>query len=93
MSIAPESPIKIRAGSKLWGKKPAQIPTRMAQIIAGGYAETAPPWSWSTASEYNKIAEPAIMPRPAASPSIPSTKFTALMSRTVNRALSTMPCV
>src|SRR5699024_10835045 len=51
MSMAPESPMKMRAGSKLCGRKPRQAPSRQAEIIAGGYAETVPPWSWSMTIE------------------------------------------
>ena len=32
----PVSPMKIRLGSKLWGKKPAQAPIKTAEIMAGG---------------------------------------------------------
>ena len=36
MSMAPESPMKMRAGSKLCGRKPMHAPSRQAEIIAGG---------------------------------------------------------
>ena len=43
MSMEPESPMKIRDGSKLCGRKPAHTPTNPAAMIAGGYADTMPP--------------------------------------------------
>jgi hypothetical protein len=36
MSIDPESPMKILAGWKLWGKKPRQTPASTTEITAGG---------------------------------------------------------
>src|SRR5699024_6910351 len=35
-SMAPDSPINIREGSKLCGKKPIHMPTKPAEMIAGG---------------------------------------------------------
>ena len=34
ISIEPESPMKMRAGWKLWGRKPAHAPARTAAISA-----------------------------------------------------------
>ena len=36
MSMEPESPMKIRAGAKLCGRKPAHTPTSTVEMIAGG---------------------------------------------------------
>ena len=36
MSMEPESPMKMREGSKLWGRNPAHIPTSAAAMMAGG---------------------------------------------------------
>ena len=36
ISIEPESPMKIRALWKLWGRKPRQAPASTTEITAGG---------------------------------------------------------
>jgi len=41
-NIAPESPIKIRAGWKLCGRKPRHIPTTIAVISEGAPARLNP---------------------------------------------------
>ena len=93
MNIAPESPMKIRAGEKLCGRKPTQAPSRAAAISGGWEAELASPDNASCRAEKMKIARAEIAATPASSPSSPSMKFIALVSTTVSSTVSTMPWV
>ena len=70
-NILPQSPIKIRAGLKLKNKNPDKLPVKASIITA---STTLPPANASTA-----ITVQAIAPIPAASPSSPSIRFTALV--------------
>ena len=71
----PASPMKTRAGWKLWRRKPRQAPASAAASSA------APP----RLSESARIAnvDAVIAPMPAASPSMPSMKLKLFMSATI----------
>ena len=87
-SIAPVSPMKILAGWKLCGRNPAHMPMSSAVITAVLLIRVS--WmSHDSAIEYANVAIPAIATMPAASPSSPSTKFTALMLITTMRMVTT----
>ncbi len=92
MSIEPESPMKIRAGLKLCGRKPRQAPASTAAMRAGEYADGSLPFCWTSPIANRPVAPAAIMPIPAARPSSPSTKFIALTSATVSTTVSSTPC-
>ena len=74
-SIAPESPMKIRAGKKLWRRKPRQAPRMIAENAA----------AVGLLSDSAIIAKvpPAIPHTPAASPSRPSRKLTMFIMATI----------
>ena len=72
---APESPMKIRAGKKLWRRKPMQAPATMAERIAGSV--------FPSESESTAKVTPAIPHTPAARPSIPSRKLTMFITATI----------
>ena len=80
---APESPMKIRAGKKLWRRKPMHAPATIAERMAGSIF---PSESASTA-----YVLPAMAHTPAASPSMPSRKLTMFMTATIQSTVSGMP--
>ena len=75
--------MKIRAGKKLWRRKPRHAPATTADRIA---ASTLPSESASTAN-----APPAIAHTPDASPSSPSRKLTMFMTATIQTTVSGTP--
>ena len=74
---APQSPMKMRAGWKLWGKNPTHIPSTITDTIGEIDPSASRPASFRRCA-YRKNAPAAIATVPAASPSRPSMKFTAL---------------
>src|SRR2546427_2913170 len=76
MNVAPPSPRKIlaRPGRKLYGRKPRHAPTNAADRYMR--------YRWPVWSAAMLMKMPAITPRPAASPSIPSRNWTALVTVT-----------
>ena len=93
MSIEPESPMKIRAGLKLCGRKPRHAPASTTASSAGEYAPGSLPLACTRPIANSAVADAAISPIPAASPSSPSTKFIALISATVSTTVSSTPWV
>ncbi len=80
---APESPMKIRAGKKLWRRKPRQAPATIAERIAGsGLPRDSARIAYVT---------PAIPHTPAASPSMPSRKLTMFITATMKSIESGTP--
>ena len=79
MNVAPPSPRKIlaRPGRKLYGRKPRHAPTNAADRYMR--------YRWPVWSAAMLMKMPAITPRPAASPSIPSRNWTALVTVTNHR--------
>ena len=80
---APESPMKMRAGKKLWRRKPTHAPATIAERMA---ASIFP-------SDSARIANvrPAIAQTPEARPSIPSRKLTMFMTATIQTTVSGIP--
>ena len=75
--------MKIRAGKKLWRRKPTQAPATIAERIA---ASTFPSDSASTAN-----VTPEMPQTPDASPSSPSRKLTMFITATIQRTVSGTP--
>ncbi len=82
-SIAPESPMKMRAGKKLWRRKPRVAP----KTIAVKAAAVGLPSESSIAVK----ASAAIAQTPAASPSRPSRKLTMFITATIQSTVSGPP--
>ena len=76
-NIAPASPMMIRAGLKLCGRNPAQIPTVTAHTSGAMFDPSSSP-ALNNRSAYRKIAAPAMSTIPAARPSSPSMRLIAL---------------
>ena len=74
----------------LWGKKPKQIPTKTAVVNDGAPARLKP---YSTANRYAKAknAIPEIATIPAANPSMPSMKLTALITTNTIKTVNNWP--
>ena len=75
--MAPASPMKIRAGLKLWGRNPAHTPTVTA-ATSGAMLEPSSRPALKSRSAYRKIAALAMSTMPQASPSRPSMRLMAL---------------
>ena len=75
--------MKIRAGKKLWRRKPTQAPATIAESTA---ASTLPSESAITAKVTPEIAH-----TPEASPSIPSRKLTMFITATIQTIVSGTP--
>src|SRR5690625_7787726 len=67
-NMAPESPMKMRAGWKLWGKKPRQQPTRAATTSEAREEKSPGEASRGRRQEQMQNAEPPSIAMPAASP-------------------------
>ena len=80
---APESPMKMRAGKKLWRRNPMHAPATTAERIA---ASILPSESASIAK-----VRPAIAQTPDASPSSPSRKLTMFITATIQTTVSGIP--
>src|SRR5581483_6999265 len=91
ISIEPESPMNILAGQKLCGRKPRQAPPRAAVSIAA-VVKICCPLTKISSTEKEKNAIAPIPTTPAASPSRPSTKFTALTVVTMMITVSSAAC-
>ena len=76
----PPSPRYNRAGGRLCSKNPARLPTSSAQQAATNHC-----WAISVAARYRPAA---ISPTPAASPSMLSRKFIALVITTTQTRLT-----
>ena len=75
--VAPVSPIKIRAGFRLYGMKPTHAPTRAPQMTA-----------MSPSPRSRAMTSMVRAPRvetPSAKPSRPSIRFTELVIATIQR--------
>ena len=81
--------MKSRAGLKLCGRKPRQAPTSTAEMSVGGGRRRRAGQAQVVAVD--EEASAAMPTTPAASPSRPSTKFTALIVSTISRMVSTTP--
>lgn len=91
ISIEPESPMKIRAGCMLCGRNPRHMPIRITvNSVAGAAASIMCPYQ--SRYVYRKNAAAAMHTMPAARPSRPSTKLTALMVMTTRATVSSVPC-
>jgi hypothetical protein len=79
-NILPQSPIKIRAGLKLKNKNPDKLPVKASIITA---STRSPQTNANTAITVQAIAQ-----IPAASPSRPSIRFTALVMLIIHRIVN-----
>ena len=86
---APASPIMMRAGFQLNGKNPRHTPTAMIATSGPMLGSESALLSVSFCANKNS-APPLIATTPAASPSRPSMKLTALMVATTTRMVSTI---
>ncbi len=86
-NIAPASPMMMRAGLKLCGRKPAQIPT-VAAHTSGAMLDPSSRPALKRRSAYKKIAEPTMSTMPAARPSRPSIKLIALAINTTTSTVT-----
>ena len=75
--------MKMRAGKKLWRRKPMHAPATIAERIAASIFPS------ESASVMN--VRPAIAQTPDASPSIPSRKLTMFITATIQRTVSGIP--
>ncbi len=91
ISIDPESPMKIRAGCMLCGRKPRHMPIRTTENSVAGAAASMP-YPNHIRYAYMKNAAAAMHTIPEASPSRPSTKLTALMVMTTRATVRSVPC-
>ena len=87
-SMAPASPMKIRAGWKLCGRNPRHSPKVMIEKSGPELSGPIVP-RWINLWEYRKNAADAMPTIPAASPSSPSTKLTALAIPTTHSTVTT----
>jgi hypothetical protein len=83
--------MKMRAGCQLWTRNPSAIPATIAatRVAEVGIASTSPLGWLRTANRKKAIA--AIAATPAASPSSPSMRLTALIIATSARIVSGSP--
>ncbi len=87
-SIDPASPMKSRAGCQLSGRKPRQAPTRTTVVRLARLKYSVCAWLCSRYA-YTKNTPPAMIATPATSPSRPSMKFTAFITRTTATIVAT----
>ena len=80
-NIAPASPMKIRAGLKLWGRNPTRHPTTII-ATSGADVRALEQAGLEQAVGVEEQREPAIATIPAARPSRPSIRLIALASST-----------
>ena len=85
--MLPESPMKMLAGWKLKRRNPSAMPTTMIAIRGAAGRSPRPPVEASS-YVYTKKDEAAIAQIPAAKPSRPSTRLTALIMATSQKTVT-----